>query len=545
MLNRERSAFLDSLIILLSLCGLYFIYLGTRPLFVPDEGRYAEIAREMVSRGDLITPYLNGIKYFEKPVLFYWLTAAAIKVFGVNLWSVRAVNAILSILTCLATYFCVRCLYNRTAGFYAALILGTSFLFTAMGRMVTLDLPVTCFISLSLYAFLYSINHPSTRKRWMWCAFALSALAVLTKGLIGIVFPVLIVGLWVLFQNQWHALKKWHLFSSAIVFFLIAVPWHLAVQWQNPEFAHFYFIDQHILRYLSKEIGHYQPVWFFIPCIALGFFPWTFFLPQTINDLFRNQSHRGPASIFFLIWACTVFLFFSLSKSKLIPYVLPIFPPLSILTAIYLSQHKKLAPQGVKIGYFCTMLAAIVISIVLNLYSRHAALPHPIAAQFYSQWGTILLISGSIAAFFCCFRNPNFSFYIISLASAAFTLMIFAAMTYVDTRTIRPIAQVLNHTLQPRDEVITYDRYYQDLPFYLQKTVSILNWQNELTFGYHHQNEVNWMINFPQFWERWRSGKKVYVLMTQEDYENISKKYPEDNFIIITQFNGNILAANM
>ena len=161
---------IDTLFLLFFLGTLYFILLGTRPLFVPDEGRYAEIAREMVTTGDYLTPYLNGIKYFEKPILFYWLESLAIKTMGLNLWSLRSVNAFLGILGCLLTYITGRQLYNRTTGLLAALILGTSMLYFIMAHMISLDLTVTVFLSTCLYAFILGSQQPTRAKaqRYFW-----------------------------------------------------------------------------------------------------------------------------------------------------------------------------------------------------------------------------------------------------------------------------------------------------------------------------------------------------------------------------------------
>ncbi|TAK75988.1 MAG: phospholipid carrier-dependent glycosyltransferase, partial [Gammaproteobacteria bacterium] len=196
--QNPSSWWVDSLFLLFILGGLFFILLGVRPLFVPDEGRYAEIAREMTVTHDYVTPYLNGIKYFEKPALFYWLGAAAIKLGGLQLWSIRSVNAFISLLGCLLTYVTARKLYGRLTGLLAALILGTSTLYFVMTHMVSLDLPVTVFFTASLYAFLLAYPQPMGIKRraYFWGAAAAAALAVLTKGLIGIVFPAMIIGAW-------------------------------------------------------------------------------------------------------------------------------------------------------------------------------------------------------------------------------------------------------------------------------------------------------------------------------------------------------------
>jgi len=315
--NQSTSWWIDILFLLLVLGGLFFILLGVRPLFVPDEGRYAEIGREMIASGDYITPYLNSIKYFEKPILFYWLEAAAIKIAGLNLWSLRSINALLGLLGCLMTYITARQLYNRKTGLLAAFILGTSMLYFVMAHMISLDLTVTVFIAMSLYAFLLGTQRPLgwSRQFYFWGASAAAALAVLTKGLIGIVFPSMIIFVWIAIVGDWRILKRMYLPSCILVFLAIALPWHILVGQRNPEFYYFYFIQQHFLRYATTEIGHYQPIWYFIPYLIIGFFPWVVFLPQAIAKQFSwswQQRHEHTSELFLLLWVLLIFAFFFL-----------------------------------------------------------------------------------------------------------------------------------------------------------------------------------------------------------------------------------------
>jgi 4-amino-4-deoxy-L-arabinose transferase-like glycosyltransferase len=472
---------LDFTFLAIFLGTLYFIFLGDRPLFVPDEGRYAEIAREMALSGDYITPRLNEIKYFEKPALFYWLGAGAIKLGGLNLWSLRSINALLGLAGCLVVYLTARKLYGRSTGLLAALILSTSTLYFVMAHMISLDLPVTVFITICLCAFLVGNQYPlgHTRRLYLYGAAIAAALAVLSKGLIGVIFPLMVIGAWFLIGKPWRLLKQQYIFSCGVIFLLIAAPWHLLVNHINPEFFHFYFIEQHFLRYTTTEIGHYQPVWFFIPTLMAGFFPWIVFLPQALKQAWKNQNDK-----FFLLWAVLIFLFFSFSKSKLIPYILPIFPPLAILTANYLVKAVQ---------------------------------------QAQVRWRSIAILIATAWVF------------LISLISYAPTL---------DTRTILPLATTLKSVLLPQDEVITFNQYYQDLPFYLQRRVSILNWKNELTFGMQHQDTKKWMINTATFWQRWHSKQRVFVVLSQDEFVNMSKKYPKEHFHILNATATNLLISN-
>lgn len=526
---------------------LFFTLLAYRPLLTPDEGRYAEIAREMAVRGDYITPYLNNIKYFEKPILFYWLGAAAIKVGGPTIFAVRAINALMGILGCLITYAAGRLLYGRTAGLLASLILATSTLYFVMSHMVSLDLPVTVFISTSLYGFMLAVQsqHESSRRWFLWGAAAAAALAVLTKGLIGIVFPGMIVCAWMLVMNEWRQLKRLPILSACLIFLLIAAPWHIAVNHYNPEFFHFYFIEQHFLRYTTLNIGHYQPAWFFIPVFAAGFFPWIVFLPQTLlASLPARFAERKQmtSEIFFLLAAVLIFIFFSFSKSKLIPYILPVLPPLALLTGRYLASQLKQPSRGFTAGLFALVLGSVVL--IKYLWTLQITLMEPVSALFYLRAGLASLLGASLLAWLANAYSPRMSLKLMLIGTSVFLILGHASVQFIDTRTIQPLANTLNHLLQPGDEVITYNQYYQDLPFYIQRPVTILNWRNELTFGMAHQKTETWMITTPTFFKRWHSQQRVYMIMSLSEYQQFRRNYPHETILLIRQTPTNALVTN-
>lgn len=542
--------YIDIALLLCFFSVLFFFALGARPLFIPDEGRYAEIAREMVVNHDFITPFLNGIKYFEKPVLFYWLSAFAIKIFGLNLWAIRSVNAGFGVFGCLATYYTARKLYDRKTAILAALILGSSTLYFIMARMITLDLTVTVFLSCSLYAFILGVNQPigNVRRYFLWLAFIFAAFAVLTKGLIGILFPCIIVGLWILFSNNWRVLRHLYLPSSIIIFFIIATPWHFLVQLHNPEFFHFYFIEQHFLRYTTREVGHYQPSWFFIPYLILGMFPWTGFLVPAIRDFFsRRQQCFFANELFFLLWAVVIFLFFSFSKSKLIPYILPIFPALSIIIAHYLAKSLSTTTTTFanKIAVLINFFIATIIAIVLFLLPFRITLPSPEVAKFYLTLSAVTLVVGAMLSAAFMLREKLLKSLVTSAVYNSIALLfIFVAMPAIDTRSIEPLAQTINQKATHGEEVIAYNFYYQDLPFYLRRKISVLNWRNELTFGMQHQSNHDWMIDDEIFWQRWHGKKTVFMMMSKEAYKNILTDYPDEKFIVIDENIVNILLTN-
>ena len=486
----QRIKIKDCCLLAMLLGVLFLTFLGNRPLFVPDEGRYAEIAREMMVSGNYAIPHLNGIVYFEKPPLFYWLGASAFRIAGVHIGSIRLINALFGLLGCLLTYAVATTLYDRKTGLIAACILGTSLLYFVMAHMVSLDLPVTFFIMATLYASLIGIETKSNSKRrlFIYLAAIAGALAVLTKGLIGILFPLMIVGLWILLNTKRRrpitVIKNLYLPTALLLFLLIAMPWHVISQLHYPQFFSFYFIEQHFLRYTDRTIGHDEPIWFFIPYLMIGFLPWIIYLPQTIKLHIRalyqkNATAENPSfSLFFLVWLIFIFLFFSFSKSKLIPYILPLFPALAILEARLLVRF--------------------------NIKKIFIA--------------------------FCC--------------TAILLLALLAYAPKLDTRTILPLATILKSALQPQDEVITYNQYYQDLPFYLERCVSILNWKNELSFGMQLEDTSSWMINDQAFEKRWDSAQQVYVIMGLGELEAFKKHHTNQSIRILGTTRANALITN-
>ncbi len=322
----------------LMLFAVWFGALETRGLFWPDEGRYAEIAREMYVSGDYVTPRLNGLKYFEKPPLQYWFSALAFAAFGTDEWSARlwpATTGFIIVALSVALWWRWR---GPDAGVLAGSMLASAWGVLLGAQILTLDIGLTLFQSVALLAFI-AAHRPDatpTGRSWMMIVvWAAMALAVLAKGLIGIFLPGLALAIYAAIERDLAVIRSAFTLPGIVVFLLLAVPWFVLVQRANPEFFDLFFVQEHFRRYL--EPGHNRPGrwWYFIAIGAAFLLPWTTALPGAIRDAWRapRQGALRPERLL-VVWAVVVTVFFSFSRSKLPFYILPALPALVWLMAI-------------------------------------------------------------------------------------------------------------------------------------------------------------------------------------------------------------------
>ena len=539
------------LFLLTALISLFFGFmLGNRPLSVPDEGRYVEIPREMVATGDYLTPRLNGVKYFEKPVLFYWLEGFSIKLFGLKGFALRLWPALFALTGCLVIYGSGVRLFGRRTGLISATVLATSLLYYALSRAIILDMPVSVLLSGALLCFLLGTHEPPglRRRLFMWGFYSLAALAVMTKGLIGILIPGMVIGVWIILLGEWRVLKTMYLPSGLLLFLLIAAPWHILVDRANPEFFDFYFIHEHFLRYITKIHGRYKPAWFFVPVVLLGLFPWSAFLIQAVKHNLPpswRERHEHRDTLFLLLWAGLVFLFFSASSSKLIPYILPVFLPLSLLIGRYLAEawDRRDFP-GIRAGY------AVLLIVTLGLIVALIVLPHYQASPDVQKLGkspymfAAILITGTAVTWFMSRRkNFRWAFLSLTVTTVFFSIVVNAAASFADMRSSKSLVVVLKQRLQPGDEVASYDTYYQDLPVYLERRITVVNWKGELEFGTTVEDTSQWMVDEATFWKRWNGPSTMYMLAKRGTYDSL-RAAGHKNIYLIAGTDDNVLTVN-
>ena len=313
---------------------LFIVPLGVRPLVIPDETRYAEIPREMIETGDWVVPRLNGIRYFEKPVMGYWLSAVSIVLFGENEFAARLPAALSVGLTSLIVFLLVAC---RGAGKQVALIASFIYLTFAevfgVGTFNVLDSQLTLFLTAACASFLCAFLSSEAKTRFLWLSFTgiFCGLAFLTKGFLAFAVPTLAAAPFLLLQR-----KARSLFSMPWIPILFAaftcLPWAVLIAQREPTFWHYFFWVEHVRRFFSDNPQHPQPFWYFAALLPLLSFPWSLFAPAAAA-WYRKTKGRDILIRFSLCWFVFPFLFFSASKGKLATYVLPCLPPLAILIA--------------------------------------------------------------------------------------------------------------------------------------------------------------------------------------------------------------------
>jgi 4-amino-4-deoxy-L-arabinose transferase-like glycosyltransferase len=312
-----------------------FFNLGSFTLFDVDEAVFSTATKEMIESGDWITPIYNGENRYDKPILFYWLMAASYKMFGVNEFGARFPSALASTVLIIAVFFFVRSVCNDERAFCAAIASALSIYFLAYSHAAVTDMTLTLFIALSLFCFYLWIHgdakSKTTKNMYHFGFYVFSALALLTKGLIGIVFPFGIAVVYMFVTDGWKGMKRVFSLKGIILFMLISLPWFVAqLAINGQEFFDQFFMKHHFKRYTGIISGHKGPLYYYIPVLLIGLFPWVSFLPAGIRTAWKEKDR---SQIFALTWFAFIFVFFSFSTTKLPNYILPALPATAILIA--------------------------------------------------------------------------------------------------------------------------------------------------------------------------------------------------------------------
>jgi len=524
--------------LLIIFTAVWFSNIEYRKLVRPDEGRYAEIGREMAQSGDWITPHLNGLKYFEKPPLQYWATAAAFRLFGDSHWGARWWPATTTFACVLLMFWAARRLYgDEDIALSAAATLGGCTGFVINSHINTLDGGLAAFLTLALLGFLLAQRPGAPQKEnrnWMLVVWAALALAVLSKGLIGVVLPGAVLTLYLLIERDWPMLARLHFGKGLALFLLIVAPWFIAVSLTNDEFARFFFIHEHFERFLTKVHRREGGWYYFIPILLFGSMPWLPFIVARLRDGWRRNGASGilqPLRLL-LLWTGFIFLFFSVSSSKLPSYILPVFPALALFAAVEMQRMEpemlsRLAWGLAAVGSGLLLIVIIGGERIASEFSKDSS-PFEIVRNYvpWIQASVFSFTVGAIAAAWL-FRRYARSTAIVVLAFGSLIAGILAmdghdelsrlSSTYHIVRDIEAAQGPFDRGL-PFYSVRMHD---QTLPFYLKRPVTLVQYTDEFALGLNAEPEKG--IAQIEDWKlRWIALARGYAIMNPANYEQLA-----------------------
>ncbi|HLZ97869.1 MAG TPA: phospholipid carrier-dependent glycosyltransferase [Steroidobacteraceae bacterium] len=536
---------------------LWFAMLPLRPLFNPDEGRYAEIPREMLAGGDWVIPHLNGLAYIEKPPLQYWATAAALAVFGQGEFGARFYTACCALATLGVVWLVAWMLWETAAAWRAAAVLSSMMLFVVLGQLLTLDMSLTFYMTLSLAGFLLAqaaqsggtlvtaaskgTQAPATpdgtaaqaapaastvrsRQRcWMLVAWGAAALGVLTKGLVAAAIPAAVLILYSAYSRDFSPWRRLHAAAGLPLLLAIAVPWHWLAALRLPGFLQFFFVHEHFQRYLTPSADREEAWWFFAAVFALGSIPWTLPALRVVAVGWRRRMPRGQFDpvLFLWIWVVFICLFFSLSDSKLIPYILPAMPGLALLMA---AAPVPAVRRDVRVTALFTLAAALAAG-AASLYGPRLLAPtdrshyFALLAKPMAEIAALLGVSG-LFVLLQRRRDPTRAAVFLGAGWCLTGLMLMRAAglvapLYSGAMLARAVDAV------PREmPIYSIGIYDQTLPFYWRHTVKLVAYRGELDFGLRRAPEAE-LPSVAAFVDEWRRLPDGYAVMEKSMFDDL------------------------
>ena len=514
------------LLLLLIYALLWFGTLNYRHLIPSDEGRYAEMAREMLVTGDWVTPRYNGYKYFEKPPLQVWATAITFQVFGIGDWQARLWSALTGFLTILAIGFTGTRIYNARAGWLAAVVLASSPMWVISGHFNSLDMGLSAFLVAALCSLLFAqtTHNKSSSRNWMWICWVFMALATLSKGVIGAVIPAMVLIAYSISTWDWKIWTRLRLLSGLILFLLITAPWFVLVAQRNPEFLEFFFIHEHLQRFTQDAHSRTGPIYYFVPLLLIGILPWALQIPGSIAQAWQERRREFSSGWLLVCWSVMIFAFFSVSHSKLPGYIIPIFPALALLIGNRLDHllgHTNSMAMSWKLQTLGFALLACIGFFFLAEIGKQARPDEIESYAQYTYWVIAALVAlMSFSAFAALQSKRNGLQSIVSFAVGFFLCAIIAGTGHETLgRAVSGIdlAYRVKNSIPANVNIYSVRLLDHTMPFYLGRTMVMVEDPDELQFGVNQQPEL-WLPTLDAFIVRWKDDQTAYAIMVPEQY---------------------------
>jgi 4-amino-4-deoxy-L-arabinose transferase-like glycosyltransferase len=525
--------------LLLVLAVVWFGGLGHRKLIKPDEGRYAEIPREMVASGDWLTPRLNDLKYFEKPPLQYWATAIAYEVFGISEWTSRLWTALTGFIGVLLVGYTAARLYDRKTGVYSALVLASSLAYVLLGHFNTLDMGLTFFITATWCAVLLARDAtvrsaapdahcgvrsgPSPPLVWMLAAWVAMALATLSKGPVAVVLSGGALVAYLAFTRDWKLLGTLAIVRGLAVFVLVAGPWFIAVSRANPEFARFFFIHEHVERFLTTEHRREGPIWYFVPVLCAGLLPWLSIAAVSLRPAWRAPSRAGfhPERLLIAL-IVVVFAFFSLSGSKLPSYILPVFPAFAILIGRRLATIDGPTLKRHLIGIVAlAAIATFTIGVVPFDSEDSAAVVDAFRRTAVASL-LVWLLATVLAIVLAARARVGAAIVSAGLgATIGWSALLLGHETLGRGMSTYDLARDMKPYIAADTPIYSLGIFEHTLDFYLQRPVTLVAFQDELEFGL-AQEPAKGIATLAAFVARWNADRAPLAIMAEDVFDTLA-----------------------
>ena len=520
---------LSAVLLILFSAILYLLPLQGHPLFLPDETRYAEIPREMLASGDWIVPRLNGVRYFEKPVMGYWLSAISLSVFGENNFAVRFPSALAALLTALLVYSLCRGCFSKESRIplFASFVYLTSLIVAVLGTLAILDTLLGLFLTATLVFFFKATEakpSSSRERKLLLTAGIFAGCAFLTKGFLAFAIPVLAAGPYLLLQKRFRDIPRMLIFP-VIGALLVSLPWAIRIHQQEADFWNYFFWYEHVHRFLADNAQHAQPFWYFGAALPVLFMPWTFLLPAALSGARHAKRATGKKRrllIFCLCWLFFPLLFFSVSSGKLITYILPCFPAISVLFTVAIfhwikSEKRKREYLQWGIAAMSVLVALILIAVAgLHLFG-------PEHLQIYTKMQKWLLLVCSLGGMLVLLAvsyktesgQKKLSFFGLSFALLLFTFYFAIPTQTLERKAVEPLFDSIASEITPDVYVLSGEEVFRAVCWYLKRSdVYIVGAPGEIQYGLKHEGDNKKLLTILEIapFIRQHSGSLVMIL---------------------------------
>lgn len=544
----------DIIILVLIFIIMYLSLLGLRPLVDPDETRYAEIPREMIASGDWVVPRLNGVVYFEKPVLGYWVNAVSIKLFGENRFAVRLPLALATLFSALFVFFLARRFSPDPGMAFPATLMFITFLEVfCVGVFNTLDSLLALFLTGSLTMFFLAWDKRESRKHYVGYLILsglFCGLACHTKGFLAFAIPVCVIVPFVIWEGRWKSMFTipW---IPIFVALLVMLPWGIMIHLREPEFWHYFFWNEHIRRFMADNAQHAEPIYYFAVVLIGGIFPWTVLAPASVRGLL-NTPVRSSFSRFTLCWLVFPFLFFSASSGKLATYILPCFPPLALLMTRGLFSFLKTNGTVFFNRSVWLLMLFPILAVTAVLLLQHGFSPK--MDELYHNKGKIILFLFSMAwfAFFlsASIRQQEPMKKIVLFALSPILFYTAAHLLTPDKALLRnsPVPFVLeNKNLIEADAlIVSPSTPIKAICWALKRDdVFLLDEGNELSYGFSREDQKHRQLSFDDFNHMVSENKgkrQVILILDERRYNRFKDRLPFPKTMIKNGEDGCIFA---